>query len=123
MTPMVNLVFLLIIFFLMSSLLTKRETSLPLDLPAVFTHQKNEFVSNPMTINIHHDGRIQVGADVATLDRTASMLMKQLHQQDGNKSVRIRTDQLVPFGVVEPLLRDLSALGITDITFAVRQDK
>ncbi len=123
MTPMIDVVFLLIIFFLVSSHLAKQETHLPLDLPAANTHRVDDAMSNRMTINIAQDGQVQIGTVAVTSERLARLLTKHQSLHDGAAAVRIRTDKAVPYGVVEPLLREIAAVGIVDIVFAVREDK
>ncbi len=123
MTPMIDVVFLLIIFFLVSSHMAKQENRLPLDLPAASTHQVDNTMSNRMTININHEGHVQVGAVTVQLERLVSLLVQHQREHEGSAAVRIRTDKTVSYGIVEPLLRDIALAGIVDITFAVRDEK
>jgi len=123
MTPMIDVVFLLIIFFLVSSHMAKQENHLPLDLSAASTHQVNETLSKRMTINITSEGYVQIGAVMVEKNRLAKLLVEHQSQHEGSAAVRIRTDKTVAYGVVEPLLRDIASAGIVDITFAVHEGK
>jgi len=123
MTPMIDVVFLLIIFFLVSSHMAKQENHLPLDLPAASTYKVNETLSKRMTINITREGKVQVGTATDEKNRLARLLVKHQSQHEGSAAVRIRTDKTVAYGVVEPLLRDIASAGIVDITFAVHEGK
>lgn len=123
MTPMIDIVFLLIIFFLVSSHLAKRETRLPLDLPAASSRYVDADDARRLTIQITDDGVVQVAATPLTSEQISSVLVKHHRNQAGAAAVRIRTDKSVPYGVVETLLRDIAAAGIVDIAFAVREDR
>jgi biopolymer transport protein ExbD len=123
MTPMIDVVFLLIIFFLVSSHLAKREVRMPLDLPTAATHREDSVLANRTTINLDADGQIQMGASTIAASRVSELLLQHQSEHGGAGAVRIRTDKSVPYGMVEPLLRDIAAAGIVDITFAVREEK
>ena len=79
MTPMIDIVFLLIIFFLVSSHLARQETQLELDLPAAASGHRAEdddrarrvivnVLANPRTANGQDDeGQIMIGGKVLIL--------------------------------------------------------
>jgi biopolymer transport protein ExbD len=123
MTPMIDVVFLLIIFFLVSSHLAKRETRVPMELPIAGSHQIDDVAVNRITINVDRDQRIQMGGTIVTADRVAEFLANYERQNNSVAAVRIRTDKTVPYGAVEPLLRNIAQAGIVDITFAVHETK
>ncbi len=103
--------------------MAQQENHMPLDLPTASTHQTDDLLSQRMTINIHHDGHIQIGTATVEPDRVARLLVKHQSTHDASAAVRIRTDKTVTYGIVEPLLREIASAGIVDITFAVRQEK
>jgi biopolymer transport protein ExbD len=121
MTPMIDVVFLLIIFFLVSSHLAKREARMPLDLPLAATHQENMTDANRMTINLAPDGSIEMGATSVSMNRMFDILTKHQRDHEGVAAVRIRTDKTLTYGTMEPLLRALTRAGVVDIVFAVHE--
>ena len=123
MTPMIDVVFLLIIFFLVSSHLAKQEARLPLDLPLASTHRFDDPANKRLTINIVADGKYQVSGTEVSGARLQELLAAHQREQQAGASVRIRTDKSVPYGTVEPLLRDIALSGIIDITFAVSEER
>jgi len=123
MTPMIDVVFLLIIFFLVSSHLAKREARMPLDLPVAGSHQNDDAVSNRITINVDRDQRIQMGGTIVPANRVVELLLSHQREHSAAAAVRIRTDRTVRYGAVEPLLRDIAQAGIIDITFAVHENQ
>lgn len=121
MTPMIDVVFLLIIFFLVSSHLARQENHLPLDLPVASTHGPLDLERAPLTISVDGDARMLVGGDVVDMSALKSILA-DLQQREGiQAAVRIRTDRGVQYRYVEPVLREAVLAGITDATIAVKE--
>ncbi len=123
MTPMIDVVFLLIIFFLVSSHLAKQESRLPLDLPVAGATTIEDAIEKRLSINVDESGQIQVGSAAVPSSRLAELLGQYQSDHDGATAVRLRMDKTLPYRVIEPLLRQVAAVGITDITFAVHQDQ
>ena len=76
MTPMIDVVFLLIIFFLVSSHLAKQEARLPMDLPIAGTHRIDDPQAKRLTINVVEDGSLQVGGASVAIDRLRELLVE-----------------------------------------------
>ncbi len=121
MTPMIDVVFLLIIFFLVSSHLARQENHLPLDLPVAAAHGPLDPERAPLTVSIDGDAAIRVGGDVVDM-ATLKTIFADLQQREGlQAAIRIRTDQSVQYRYVEPVLREAVSAGLTDATIAVRE--
>ncbi len=121
MTPMIDVVFLLIIFFLVSSHLARQENHLPLDLPLATTHGPLDLERIALTISIDADTQVRVGGDVVDMPTLRSVLADLYRREGIAAAVRIRTDRGVQYRYVEPILREAVAAGITDATIAVRE--
>ncbi len=122
MTPMIDVVFLLIIFFLVSSHLARQENRLPLDLPVASTYGPIDPESAPLTISVDREARFRVGGDVVDLDSLRGTLADLRDRAGLNASIRIRTDGAVQYQYVEPILREAALAGVTDASIAVRQE-
>jgi biopolymer transport protein ExbD len=123
MTPMIDVVFLLIIFFLVSSHLAQQEVQADLDLPPAKTGTDDRLSESPrVTINIvpaRGGHEVRLGAlpvDQADLKRR---LQHELAQAGDQLEVRIRSDRGTPYEVVEPILITCAKLGIWNVKFAV----
>jgi len=120
MTPMIDVVFLLIIFFLVSSHLAQQETQLQLDLPVATT---GDAPGNPkterVTINLKSDGSVLLGGDTMFLAELESRLGFERESARLPLEVRIRADQQIPFGQVKPVLVACAKAQIWDVSFAV----
>lgn len=120
MTPMIDVVFLLIIFFLVSSHLARQESRLPLDLPSAAIRLMDDPERRALTINVDPQSRIVVRGqelDVVSLRR---ILMDFASEEGTDASLRIRTHKFAAYRVVEPILRTAALVGITDISLSVQ---
>jgi len=124
MTPMIDVVFLLIIFFLVSSHLARQETQLELDLPdAASGLRAREDDARRVVVNVlpeaRPEGRIQVGGDVMDADQLARLIRYEGQKAAGELEVRIRSDRRVPYGLIEPILLACQRADVWNVSFAV----
>lgn len=119
MTPMIDVVFLLIIFFLVSSHLARQESRIPLELPTAGSHAPSDVQTPSVTINVLADGRWQVGGTDVELSGVAAVLADHRRRDGAGALVRIRTDRSVPYDRVEPLLRESARSGLPNVSIAV----
>jgi biopolymer transport protein ExbD len=119
MTPMIDVTFLLIIFFLLSSRLSQQEAA-ELDLPVAASAQPADNASRPrVSVNVFADGRVLVG-DVETRRGEISGRLRMERDQLGDDlEVRIRADRAVPYSAVTPVLLACTEANIWNVTFAV----
>jgi biopolymer transport protein ExbD len=119
MTPMIDVVFLLIIFFLVSSHLARQESQIPLELPEATSHQVPDAERAALTINVLADGGWSVGGKRVELAGLVAAL-NNYRQRNGERAlVRVRTDRAASYARVEPLLREAAKAGLPNISIAV----
>lgn len=123
MTPMIDVVFLLIIFFLVSSHLQKQEAHAELDLPTAETGDENTPTdTRTLTVNVssrQDNYQIAFGARIIPTANLVSQLQSELKRAKGKIEVRIRVDRTAPYRVVEPILAGCAQLDIWNVQFAV----
>ncbi len=119
MTPMIDVVFLLIIFFLVSSHLAQQETQLEMELPTATTHDppRDEAVTR-ITLNLLADGRMLVGASETDPTTLESRLRVAARDSPEPVEVRVRADRRIPFALLEPALVACAKAGVWNVTFA-----
>ncbi len=124
MTPMIDVVFLLIIFFLVSSHLAKQESQVELQLPVAQSGDDDTQQDIPrVTVNVKPDGSIWVqGRSVAENELTP--LFKEAVEAGGNQTieVRIRGSRLASWSSVEPIMLACTSAGIWNVTYAVYRE-
>jgi biopolymer transport protein ExbD len=124
MTPMIDVVFLLIIFFLISSHLTKQEQQVKLALPIAKTGAHPTQLTNPrLVINLLVDGRLVIQDEEIARDqlsvRIGASLQRLAPKDRENFEVRIRCARETPYEFVQPILTGCVQQGIWNVTFAV----
>ena len=120
-TPLIDIVFLLVIFFLVASHTARTESTEPVELPlASEVDDGQDQVPRRLVVTVTADQVLHVGGRMVTLDQVADLLAKAAaEKQDAAYEVRIRGDRRVPFHAVEPLMIACAQAGITRIGYAV----
>lgn len=122
MTPMIDIVFLLIIFFIVSSHLARQETQLELALPlAASGHEPADDDTRRLVVNISAAGEIQLAGTSVDADELRRRIDYESQQAAGDLEVRIRSDRSVPYRVVEPILLACARAGVWKVSFAVTE--
>jgi len=118
MTPMIDVVFLLVIFFLLSSHLARRETQLELPLPVASSAAEDDRTTARVTLNILPD-RMFLGAEPVPGRDLAERLAAAKDKEGDRLELRIRADQNVGYGQVAPALKAAAEVGLWDVNLAV----
>jgi len=118
-TPMIDVVFLLIIFFLVSSHLARREQRQRLDLPTAATGEADDDPTPRLTINVDAAGGLSLGSEAVTPRELVERLAAAREDGDTAPRVRLRGDRAAGYGVVEPALAACAEAGVEDIALAV----
>ena len=124
MTPMIDVVFLLIIFFLVSSHLAQQEVQTEMDLPTARSgNRPGEDPMRRIVVNVlpeeHPEGRIQVGGRRLRAEELSELIGFESRRYDEPLEVRIRSDRRVPYRVIEPIMIACARAGVWKVTFAV----
>lgn len=122
MTPMIDVVFLLIIFFLVSSHLA-RQDALELDLPVAESARQDDLEVKKLTINVLEDGTLMMGGIELPPEQIETRVRGELDRQGKSIAVRIRGSRNAPFGNVEPIMVACAKAGVWDVSHAVYPDK
>ncbi|RLS42387.1 MAG: biopolymer transporter ExbD [Planctomycetota bacterium] len=125
-TPMIDVVFLLIIFFLMASYFVRSEQSRPVALPDAKQGATDDQASqNRLTITVEQDGRYSIGGQIlpeATVFRRIQELTGMPDKNgnnDASPEVRIRSDKDARFVEIRKIIEQCAAQNIRSIKFAV----
>ncbi|GIW57036.1 MAG: biopolymer transporter ExbD/TolR [Nitrospiraceae bacterium] len=119
MTPMIDVVFLLLIFFMTVSQVSKLQRE-PIQLPQV--ERAEEQQSAELTINVRQDGTILLAGEPVLSEELARELSRLKNRAGGDPSrlrVLIRADERSASRTVNELVTGLSSLGIQAVRIAV----
>lgn len=116
-TPMIDTVFNLVIFFLVASHFSSNENLAPVELPKASTSQDDPEDPRRMIVTITANEELFVGEQAIELPELTDLVKSEFERQGPEFAVQIRSDRRVPYRVVEPLLLACSRLGITKFGF------
>jgi biopolymer transport protein ExbD len=124
MTPMIDVVFLLIIFFLISSHLTRQEQQVKLTLPVASTGaHPTQMTGSRLIINLLPDGRILAQdeelAPESIGQRIGAVVSRLSPAERENFEVRVRCARETPYEFAQPIFNGCVQHGIWNVTFAV----
>jgi biopolymer transport protein ExbD len=119
-TPLIDVVFLLIIFFLVASHFIRNEQVERVELPTATSGKDEDESPSRVVVTVTPDLRITLGGHPATVDEFERRLQFVAEQHGaGATELRIRADRSVPYSTVEPLLLAAARAGVFKVRFAV----
>lgn len=123
MTPMIDVVFLLIIFFLVSSHLARQENQIEMRLPVAKSADDDANQDAPrVTVNVKEDGTTWIAGRPVAPEVLTQRLTVARDQQGENLEVRIRGSRVAPYAFFEPIMLACTESGIWNVTFAVYRE-
>lgn len=129
--PMIDVVFLLLIYFMVSSTLERQEADLSFQLPGTVEQDEPMEIPDEQVIEIRSDGQVVVndypydGPDSEKLIELTAMLSRFREAGEANKAeaiVTISPDEAVPHRQVVKVMDACSVAGIKSVNFALGED-
>jgi biopolymer transport protein ExbD len=124
-TPLIDVVFLLIIFFLVASYIAGTENHADIELAEARSGDYDKEESpRRIVVTVTAEGTLQVSGKVVG-DWDFEQLLNAERGPQGKRplEVWIRADRRVPYQVVEPLLLACARAGVTKVKFPTTQPK
>jgi biopolymer transport protein ExbD len=118
-TAMIDILFLLIIFFMVSTQFTEFERSLGLEVPHVAEGAALTAVPESRVVNVYRDGRVTLDAENVSLDELVERLARARTQYSGLRVV-VRGDGAGRFQRVAEVLNACKAAGIGQLAISVK---
>ena len=116
-TPMIDMVFILLIFFLLTSVFVL--PAIDVQLPQAETGvQPEELV---LTISIQADGAVYVNKEEVDVENLFYYLSEKAEEYEVNE-VFLRADNSLPFGDIVDVLDTTRSAGFDSISFMVEQE-
>lgn len=118
-TPLIDVVFNLIIFFLAASQLARTESSETVALPlATQGRVETADTTGRLIVTIDAQGTYSLSGGPCTLEQLAANVTAGI-AASSDFEVRIRTDRFAPYSVLEPVLLTCAKSGVRRVSFAV----
>jgi biopolymer transport protein ExbD len=122
MSPMIDLVFLLLIFFLVASAVIKVE-KVPIEVPAAVYAKvpEDETGRFAITVNTEDDLFIGPASDKVTLEQLTDRMRSEV-EADPEIRIVIRADRKVKYGTNEKIMEACAEAGANDLIFAAFEE-
>jgi biopolymer transport protein ExbD len=120
--PMIDLVFLLLIFFIVTWQFSRSETEMKISVPSSQEGADPKRVLGEIIVNVRVNGEVVVEGQVmsqAQLKQKLSAIAKQ-HQ---NQPVRLRGDSKCEYQTIVEVIDTCQKAGIWNISFATQRKK
>ena len=114
-TPLVDVVFQLIIFFMVSTVFVEFTQQMDIETPEVEGSLAQDQIKR-LTIEITMDEKIFLDGKELALDA----IPEHLEDRSSNRSVLIRADKRLPYGIVMQVMQICRSAGIDDIRTTVQ---
>lgn len=115
MAPLIDIVFQLLIFFMVATTYSRQERELGIELPAAASAREPQPVPEELVINVFRDGRVTLlGREVAREALAAAL--SEAARSRGDVPVTIRGDRLVHHEDVVAVLDACGLAGLVNLT-------
>ncbi|MGE9294546.1 MAG: ExbD/TolR family protein [Puniceicoccales bacterium] len=120
MAPMIDMVFLLLVFFLFAGTLARADKPREVDLPESAQSEVPDSTAHRAIVSVEADGTVYLGAEKVTLAQLSSRLMRALSAQP-QLAVDVRADRTTPYGKIRPVLNACAEAGVSEVIYATVQ--
>ena len=120
-TPMIDIVFLLIVFFMtVASVITAEKV--PVDMAVALNSTIPEDYGERTTITVRQDGSIFAGVFPVSLDELTDILREEI-KADPSVKVYLRADRATEHQFVNDVMEACRSVGLFNIIFAAYQSE
>jgi biopolymer transport protein ExbD len=120
MTPMIDMVFLLLVFFMCVSSLAQADKKLKLDLPESAESKVPEDLTGRGVVSVDGNGRVYLGATPVELDGLTDAVRVELARRPG-LLVLVRAERSVAFRDIKRVLKACAEAGAGEVIYATFQ--
>src|SRR5262245_58560324 len=118
-TSMIDILFLLIIFFMVATKFDELERNIQVAVPQVAKADENVSPPKPLVVSVDSEGSIELDGAAVTLEELTARLASA-RTPSGGPSVVIRGDAKCPFQNVASVLAACREAGISELGITVR---
>jgi biopolymer transport protein ExbD len=117
--PMIDVIFFLLVFFMVSSLAMTKINSLPVALPK--TSAQPEALKQDVILTVRKDGSIYINKNAVTLDSLGAQLAYEM-KNDPQEPVLVNADEAASYGTVVRIMDRAKQIGVRRFALATSTD-
>jgi biopolymer transport protein ExbD len=115
--PLIDVLFILLIFFIVTFAMARFETELNISVPAADSGKQNDRSRGELVINVRRDGTLVWNSRVLTEKQLMAQLM-EIARFDRNRAIIIRGDAKTEYDKIVQVLSVTHAAGLHHVSFA-----
>ena len=116
--PMIDIIFFLLVFFMMNSLQTVAQKALAVQLPQA--QSASAPAQMPIIMTLDEEGHITIDNKPVSIQESSD-IMKQHMQENANAAVVLQADKRTAHGQVVAVMDMLKTSGVTRLSIAAEQ--
>ena len=120
-TPMIDVILTLVIFFMVATKFTDEEKAMGVKVPSVSSQESVTSAAQPKIVNVFADGRILLGTQPVSLDDLTQQLVAARGQYH-KVSVVVRGDRNTTHGRMTEVYDACRRAGISEVAISVKVD-
>jgi biopolymer transport protein ExbD len=120
MAPLIDMVFLLLVFFMCVSSLSQAQRRVPVELPESMESRVPEDLSDRAAITLLAGGEIHVGGTAVT-NRELGRQLRTAMAANPRLRLQVRAGRDVPFSEIRAVLRACAEAGAYEVIYATHQ--
>ena len=117
--PMIDVIFAILVYFIVSTLFLTRSEGLPVNLPQAETAQLQK--TNQITVSLDSEGTLAIDSQPTELDRL-KIQVENLIKTEETTLVVISADKLVNHGQVVDVIDQLRQIPQVNLAIAAKKD-
>ena len=116
--PMIDVIFAILVFFIVSSLYLTRSEGLPVNLPRATTAEVQK--TEQITVSLDNQGKLTINSEPAQIDQLKAEIEK-LITADSQTTVIVNADKTVDHGQVVDIIDQLRQIPEVQLAIAAKK--
>ncbi len=117
--PMIDVIFAILVFFIVSSLYLTRSEGLPVNLPRASTAEVQK--SQQITVSLDQEGKLTIDSKPAQIEQLKTEIAK-LIEAESNTTVIVNADRSVEHGQVVEVIDRLRQIPEVQLAIAAKKE-
>lgn len=116
--PMIDIIFFLLVFFMLSTLYMTEQATMPVNLPAAASARQD--VVKSLNVTVAKDGTVYLGKEKMSVEELKGRVTQEA--KSGEAAVVLRADGDVEYKKFIAVMDELKTSGISRISLAAKQE-
>lgn len=121
-TPMIDVVFTLLVFFMLATKFAERERELALDLPAARAASDPVAVPHELVINVSRDGKVSIDGQ-GLQGEALSKALSDVARRTPGTPVTVRGDRHGEYDEIVQVLDECVRAGLSNVSLSTLDDR